>query len=425
MDNKYIKRDIFKDLWAEIDRKEIVFLIGPRQSGKTTLMKRLQYKLDGMNEKTLFLSLDFEYDRQYFSSQQDLLKKIALESGGKKCFVFIDEIQRKKDAGLFLKGIYDMSLPYKFIVSGSGSIDLKTKVRESMTGRKRVYELHTVSLKEFVNFKTDYRYENNLEEFFSVEKARLQELLTEYMNFGGYPAVILEAEFKEKLRAIDEIFRSYMEKDIVYLLKVEKLDEFGNLIKVLADQSGKHLNHSELSNTLGISLPTLKNYFWYAENTYIVSRVSPFFRNVRSEITKSPVAYFYDIGLRNYALQIFGSLNRPDDMGFVFQNIVFMVLTEKLRWSNAKIHHWRTKTGSEIDFVVESGREIVPVEVKYSDLAKPLFPRAFEGFIEKYQPARCFVVNKRLNASVTIKGCEITFLTIWDLIQTDIFRNQA
>ena len=418
--DKLIKRAVYRDLWDDLGRKDIAFLIGPRQSGKTTLMKILQGNLDKEDKPTLYLSLDFEYDRQHFNSQQDLLKKIELEIGKKRGFVFIDEIQRKEDAGLFLKGIYDLGLPYKFIVSGSGSVDLKAKIKESMLGRKRVYELYPVSLFEFMNFKTGYKYEDRLDEFFSIGGAELDTLLLEYLNFGGYPRVILEDELKQKIRTIDEIYQGYIEKDISYLLKVEKIDAYGVLIKVLSDQVGRLLNNSELSNTLGISLPTLKNYIWYAEQTYVLQRLTPYFRNIRSEISKSPTVYFSDLGLRNYMLGIFGNLTRPDDIGFTFQNLVFLILKEKLRWTNAKIHYWRTKSGAEIDFVVETGRDIVPIEVKYSEYIKPLIPRAFDGVIKKYNPKKCIVINRNLKTSVKRKDCEILFLTIWDLLALEI-----
>ena len=422
MTELFIKRDILEDLRRDLDKREIAFLIGPRQSGKTTLMKVLQEELQKKGEKTLFLSLDFEYDREYFLSQQSLIKKIELELGRKRGVVFIDEIQRKENAGLFLKGIHDLGLPYKFIVSGSGSVDLKAKIKESMVGRKRVYELYPVSLIEFVNFKTDYRYEGNLLDFFSSEKTKLNQLLSDYLNFGGYPRVILETELRDKIRTIDEIYQGYMEKDITYLLRVEKIEAFSSLIKLLADQVGKLINFSELSNTLGLSLPTLKNYLWYAEKTFILQRVTPYFRNVRNEISKSPTVYFNDTGLRNYSLGIFGRLLRQDDFGFVFQNLVFLVLIEKLRWSNAEIHYWRSKSGSEIDFVIDLGKKSLPIEVKYRELSQPIIPRSFHGFIEKYQPKRCMVINKNLKTTVHLKGSEVLFLTVWDLIQEDILQ---
>jgi predicted AAA+ superfamily ATPase len=419
MTELFIKREMLVDLRRDLEKKEVAFLIGPRQSGKTTLMKVLQEELERKREKTLFLSLDFEYDKEYFLSQQSLIKKIELELGRKRGFVFIDEIQRKENAGLFLKGIYDLNLPYKFIVSGSGSVDLKAKIKESMVGRKRVYKLYPVSLTEFLNFKTDYKYEGNLTDFFSLEKFKLHQFLSEYLNFGGYPRVILETELSDKIRTMDEIYQGYMEKDIAYLLKVEKMEAFGSLIKILADQIGKLINHSEISNTLGLSLPTLKNYLWYAEKTYILQRITPYFRNVRKEISKSPTVYFSDIGFRNYPLGIFGRL-RQNDLGFVFQNLVFLILREKLRWSNAEIHYWRSKSGAEIDFVIDFGREVIPVEVKYRNFSQPIIPRSYIGFMEKYAPERSLIINKNLKTTVNFKGTEVLFLTIWDLIEEDI-----
>ena len=423
MIKKFIKRDILADLRRDLERGEIAFLIGPRQSGKTTLMKVLQSELGKRTEKAIFFSLDFEYDKEYFLSQQSLIRKIELEIGRNKGFVFIDEIQRKEDAGLFLKGIQDMELPYKFIVSGSGSVDLKAKIKESMVGRKRVYEVTPLTLREFVNFKTDYRYEDRLKDFFLLEKSKADQLLNEYLNFGGYPKVALEEESQEKLRTIGDIYQGYITKDIAFLMKVEKIEAFSLLIKTLADQAGKLINYSELSATLGISLPTIKNYVWYAEETYILQRIAPFFRNIRSEISKSPVVYFTDIGLRNYALGIFGQLIRQEDLGFAFQNLVFLILKEKLRGIGSKIHYWRTKSRAEIDFVIDLGRKVIPLEVKYKDLSRPLVTRSFGSFIAKYAPERCLIINKSLRTTVKVGGSEILFLTLWDLIFNDPFKN--
>lgn len=246
-------------------------------------------------------------------------------------------------------------------------------------------------------------------------------MLSEYLNFGGYPRVILETEFRDKIRTIDEIYQGYIEKDIAFLLKIEKIEAFGSLIKVLADQVGKLINYSEISNTLGISLPTLKNYLWYAEKTFILQRISPYFRNIRNEISKSPTVYFYDLGLRNYSLGMFGQLHRKDDLGFAFQDLAFLVLKEKLRWKNAKIHHWRSKSGAEIDIILDLGRKIIPVEVKYKDFSQPHIPRSYSSFLERYAPERGFIINKNLKTTVHIKNCKVSFLTIWDLIEEEIF----
>src|SRR3989339_1568536 len=173
---KIIERKIFELLKKHLNSKEISLITGPRQSGKTTLMLELKSFLEKKGENVAFFNFDFESDKIFLESQNKLLEKIRLEFGGKSGYVFIDEIQRKENAGLFLKGIYDMNLPYKFIVSGSGSLELKERIHESLAGRKRVFTLPTVSFLEFVNYKTEYKYSTSgnavreLTTFFDVYK---------------------------------------------------------------------------------------------------------------------------------------------------------------------------------------------------------------------------------------------------------------
>ena len=213
----FIKRKILDELRKHLNKKEITFIIGPRQSGKTTIMKILEKELKAQGSPTLFFNLDIEQDKEYFSSQLSLLKKIELEIGRKRGFIFIDEIQRKENAGIFLKGLYDMNLPHKFIVSGSGSTELKEKLHESLLGRKRLFELSTLSFDEFVNFKTNYKYEKKLREFFQIENKLVYELLNEYLTFGGYPRIVIEDELSEKIMLINEIYQTYVGRDVSYL----------------------------------------------------------------------------------------------------------------------------------------------------------------------------------------------------------------
>jgi len=415
MNSIIIKRKLLEELKEHLSKKEFSLIIGPRQVGKTFLMLLLKDYLEKKGEKTVFLNLDSEIDKQFFVSQKALIRKIRLEIGINKGYVFIDEIQRKEDAGIFLKGIYDLNLPYKFIVSGSGSIELKEKIHESLVGRKRIFELNPISFEEFVNFKTNYRYENKLIDFFDIEKERTKNFLNEYLGLGGYPRVVLEEELTEKTKIIDEIFRSYLEKDISYLLKVEKLDVFSSLIKVLASNIGGLINFSELSSTLGISVQTVKNYFWYAERTFVIQKLTPYFKNVRKEITKSPIIYFYDLGLRNYALGIFGNINEMGQ-GFLFQNFIFNLLKEKFRYSGGKLHFWRTKDRAEVDFIVDFGKEILPIEVKYKKMQEPTVERSMRSFIDKYKPKEAWVINLDFEGEVKIGKTKIKFFSFYHIL---------
>ena len=139
MDVKHIKRRLFEPLTAHLQEKEISLIVGPRQAGKTTLMEELRDQLERAGEKTLFLSMDIEEHRKFFESQSALQSRMEIEFGERRGFVFLDEIQRKEDAGLFLKGLYDMRLPHKMVVSGSGSVELKERVHESLLCREMLF----------------------------------------------------------------------------------------------------------------------------------------------------------------------------------------------------------------------------------------------------------------------------------------------
>ena len=415
-----IKRKLFAELVDHLPQKEMSLIIGPRQAGKTTLMEMLKEHLDNRGERTLFLNLDIEWDRPHFESQAALLKKIELELGQQHGYVFVDEIQRKDDAGLFLKGLVDLKLPYKFIISGSGSLELKQKIQESLVGRKRLFELSTVTFEEFINHRTDYRYEENLADFLAIEKDKVQQLLSEYMRFGGYPRTVMATEQREKLRLIDEIYRSILEKDIVYLLKLDKPDVFSALIKMLAGQVGQLLNYSELSSTLNVSFSTVKKYLWYAQKIFLVELITPYARNVRKEISKSPVPYFWDLGLRNYSLGLFGHLESPFEKGFVFENLVFLLLRQKLRFKAAKLHYWRTKDKAEVDFVIEAGKRLIPAEVKYKHLKQDKVPASLRSFIDKYRPERAYIINLDLSKTLKINKTTLFFLPFHEVLRLGV-----
>lgn len=405
-----IKRALFKDLKQHLDQKEISLIIGPRQAGKTTIMRSLEVYLQEQSKRTLFLNLDIEHDRQFFVSQDALVQKIRLEFGARAGFVFLDEIQRKENAGLFLKGLYDMGLPYKFIVSGSGSVELKEKIHESLAGRKRVFELTTITFAEFVHYKTEYRYEDHLQDFLRMDTIARRQFLNEYLAFGGYPRLILAETLADKQKMMDEIYQSYVEKDITALLGVKKTDDFTRLVRLLAHQIGNLISISELSSTLGISSKTVQQYLWYLAKTCITQRVTPYFTNARKEITKAPLFYFEDLGLRNFAAGEFG-MPREGALGFIFENFVANILKEQLRWAGAEIHFWRSKDGAEVDFIVVKGNTVIPIEVKYKALKKLEITKSLRSFITKYRPADVWLINLALNMD-TQMSAQTTLHTI-------------
>lgn len=414
-----IKRNILNDLRAHLKEDEITVIIGPRQVGKTTLMQMLKDELVRDGQPTLFFNLDFEPEAHYFKSQQHLINKIQLEFGQRKGYIFIDEIQRKENAGLFLKGIYDRGLPHKFIVSGSGSLELKEKIQESLSGRKRLFELLPVSFEEFIHYKTNYKYEKNIADFLEVENHSLKFLLTEYLNFGGYPRIITEEREEGKRILIEEIFHSYVERDLVYFLKIDRPDVFIKLIRLLAIQIGQLINYSKLSTSLGISVQTLKKYIWFANKTFIIDLVVPFFKNYRKEITKSPVAYFLDLGLRNYAIGQMGRYEENEDMGFLFQNFIYNLLKEKVKPFGWHLHFWRTTDKAEVDLIVDQFQNQIPVEIKFLNLKRETIKRSLRSFIEKYHPYQAWVVNIGFEAEMMVGNTKVIFIPYFRLLQRD------
>jgi len=413
-----IKRTIYPKLLDHLEKPEITILIGSRQAGKTTLMELLKAELQTRGEETISFNLDREEDEFYFKSQIALVDKLRLNFGDKKGYVFIDEIQRLENAGLFLKGIYDRKLPYKFVVTGSGSLELKEKIHESLAGRKQMFEISTLSLEEFVNFKTNYKYENKLNEFFRIETQLSNSLLKEYLLWGGYPRVVLAQKESDKIAVVSDIYHSYLEKDIKQLLGITKGEEFTKLLMILADQIGKVANVSEISSTLGIDRETTKKYLWLLKKTFIIGEVRPFYKNLRKELTKRSVFYFNDLGMRNYILNRLDQKNLEIDGGFLFQNLVYFFLKEIIVLESSKVNYWRTMDGAEVDFVINSGAGVWPIEIKYSNLKEIKVTRSMNSFIDAYHPKKMTIINLVLNKKEKINNVEFEALPLGELITT-------
>lgn len=415
-----IKRYLLPKLIDHLNDPEISLIIGPRQSGKTTLMRLLMEHLTSKGKNSLFLNYDLERDKPFFKTQEDLLAKIRLEIGGIGC-VFLDEIQGKENAGLFLKGLSDLNLPYKFVVSGSGSLELKAKIFESLVGRKRVFPLYPLSFFEFLDFKTAYRYEGRLDEYLGVEKAAGEMLLAEYLSFGGYPKVALAQTQEEKTVAISDIYESYLARDIAALLRLKKSESLIQLVRILSAQMGQLVNYHELSSTLGISEKTVKHYLWYLEQTFIGQRLTPFTRRLGKEIVKSPIFYFVDTGLANYATGNF-FLQELSTLGLRFQNMLYTKIKNSLAPGAAPLHYWRTKDGAEVDFVIDYGNRIIPIEVKLQTLSNARPHGGLVRFIKKYRPDTVYVVNLRYKETVVVEQTSIHFIPYYEL--TDVFETK-
>lgn len=389
----FIFRQVYFQLLQHLDKPEITLLLGPRQAGKTTIIKKLQEELKTQNQPTLFLNLDIIEDRHFFTSQHTLLDFIE-KKVGKKAYVFIDEISRLENAGLFLKGLYDLGSKHKFVVTGSGSLELKEEVVEPLTGRKKIFYCFPLSFTEFAAYKLDVSSKKPEQLYAEVTQILItqplvrQRIISEYLNFGGYPRVVLATTEQEKTEILREIYTSYLEKDIGLLLNVEKEYAFGNLVKVLASQVGNLVNRAELSSTLGLSEKTIERYLYLLEKTFVITLIRPYYHNVRKELIKSPKVYFVDLGFLYIAQEILPTIQRQP-AGNVFENACLLRLNELDLIKAPKF--WRTKSGAEVDFVITSPQtgQAIPVEVKTT--TKGTLGKSLVSFINNYQPEKGFI----------------------------------
>lgn len=405
-----ISRKIMRDILPWLEREEIIVIIGARQTGKSVLLFQLMYEhLLPKTQNLFYFNLDIPRHAQLFENPDKL---IALASQTKATtYVFIDEIQRLREPGLFLKGITDLHLPLKLIVSGSSALEIKSKVHEALTGRKVVFHLTPFQLEEVAQVlfpeKSFSQVSQSEEDFSSV--------LNHWLCYGGYPAVVLAKEEKLKRLLLKEIFQSYVEKDIRQFLKVENIPAFRNLIKILASQIGQLVNKHELSNSLGIHKNTLEHYLFYLEQTFLIRFVFPFYKNPRKELLKTPKLYFHDLGLRNFAVDAFGELAFRPDKGVLFENMACLVFKQG-SGEEAPLNYWRTKAGAEVDFVLSKNKPI-PFEVKAKHLKQPTLDKSLLSFIDSYHPDKAFYLNLSFKEKRLVEKTTVEFITPQDLVK--------
>jgi len=160
----------------------------------------------------------------------------------------------------------------------------------------------------------------------------------------------------------------------------------------------------------------VKSYLWNAEKTFVTTPLTPYYTNPRKELTKAPTYCFNDLGFLNYAAAMFGAQLPEQRLGFVFQGLVWRILRERTRFLPFELHYWRTKDKAEVDFAIQHGEAVTPVEVKFARLTKPSFDRSFRSFLDRYEPEQAWVVNRALSAERVVGSTTVRFLPYWRLL---------
>ncbi|PIS39364.1 MAG: ATPase [Candidatus Nealsonbacteria bacterium CG08_land_8_20_14_0_20_38_20] len=417
MEHKIIKRTIFSQIASHINEPEMTMILGPRQTGKTTLLAQLKnYLLENkisQEKNILIFNLDFISDLELFKSQAEFFNYLKARTGKEKLYVFVDEAQRVENAGVFFKGIYDKKLPVKFVLTGSSSFELKANLSEPLTGRKMIFTVYPFNFYEYLLSKDEHLAELlNLEDISNYDKKSLLNNLYGFMNYGGYPRVALEENEEKKRQLLKEIYSSYIEKDIIGLLRIKNFSGYAKLMKIIAEQIGGLANYHELSQTAGLSFRTIESYLEILEQTFVIERITPFFKNIRKELSKMPKIYFIDPGLRNSSINSFKSLEIREDRGALLENYVFSALTKKKK---ENLHFWRTKDKSEVDFIIENSEEIIPLEVKAVSLLKPEITRGMRNFISRYNLPQAFFINLSYRGERMVGKTKVNFILPYEI----------
>lgn len=414
-----VKRQIFSEITRHLDKPEITLIIGPRQVGKTTLLAQLKdylIKKGCPESKILVFNLDIITELDLFASQQKFISFLKERISKEKLFVFIDEAQRVENAGVFFKGIYDLNLPVKFVLTGSSALEIKAKIHESLTGRKRIFYLYPFTFSEYLKTKDELLADLiSQKQISSYSEKQIMEHLSDFVSWGGYPGVALETNISEKQQILKEIFSSYIEKDIIGFLKIRNHTIFTKLVSLLSAQIGQLVNTDELSQSLKTERKTVEKYLEILEKTFIIKWIPPFFQNRRKEITKMPKIYFIDNGLRNFAFNSFMDFDTRPDKGSLLENFIF---SEIFKNSDIRIqiHFWRTKGKAEVDFILSDYvRKILPIEAKAASLKSPMISRSFRGFIKTYQPKQGFIVNLGFQGKIKLDKTEIIFIHPYEI----------
>jgi uncharacterized protein len=399
----YIKRDIENKIEKFLFEKEILAVIGPRQCGKTTLIEHILNKQKGKINK---ISFDNQKIMSLFEEDPDSFIEKHVKNYD---FIFIDEIQYSKKSGKILKYIYDTT-KQKFIISGSSASELSISSLKYLVGRIVIFNLLPFSFEEFLRSKDETLLSiYKKQKFLSSINSEINQHIEEFILYGGYPRVVLTNDVDKKKIFLQNIFDTYLLKEIKEILGLSNQRELINLLKALSLQIGNLINYDHLSISSGFNYENIKKYLSILEKTYVCSFINSFHTNKNTELIKSSKVYFFDLGFRNIIIDNFSK--ERSDKGFLFENFLF---TEFLK-NDLKPKFWRTKAKAEVDFIIEKENQIIPIEVK-SIIKNDDVSRSFNSFIDKYKPNKGFIVSLEYESKTKRNNTEIIFVPFSKII---------
>lgn len=353
-----ITRSLAARLKKEISSNKVILLIGARQVGKTTILRKIQKELDLSSQ---WLNADEPDILTGFSNARTSTELLQLV-GSDNELVIIDEAQRIPDIGLKLKLIYDRRPDIQQIVAGSSSFDIQNKFNEPLTGRKKTFFLYPISFSEYMDYTS------------RIEASRL---LDTRILYGSYPEIIMNPGKEEEI--LLELVNSYLFKDILQLEGVRKSSQLNKLVQSIAFQIGNEVSYNELANMIGnISSETVERYLDLLEKSFIIYKLPGLHRNYRNELKKAKKYYFYDNGVRNAVINNFAPLELRIDKGALWENYLLAERIKTNHYNKYYVHSyfWRTRDQAEIDYVEDKDGYLHAFEFKWKK-KKSRFPKSF------------------------------------------------
>ena len=371
------ERSIYADLVSHSLKKQVTVITGMRRVGKSTAVKYILDHID--HDNYLYLDCERIEIRMLFNGHNYSEIKSELELMGldfsKSVLIALDEIQLVENLPSVIKYLYD-TYNVKFIVTGSSSYYMKNQFSESLAGRKRIFEMYPLSFKEFLQFKEakvpdygQYAWQSFSQAWYNKFKA----LYAEYIQYGGFPEVVLEDNPADKLELLKDIINSYIELDVKLLADYSISEDLYKLIKVLASRAGNKVDYTKISSITGINRQKVASYVGLLESTYLIYQAAPFTKNIDKEISRQTKLYFADTGILNILAG--GQLSS----GQVFENVIAIQLK-----SQGTIQYYQKKTGLEIDFIFNEDTALEVKETPVLQDKQAVAQRALDIDIHKY-----------------------------------------